>query len=183
MLKEVTATARKRITRVRENPILREFREFAMRGSVIDLAIGIMVGGGFNKIVTSLVNDIIMPPIGAVVGRMDFSNLFFVLGNGKARSVAEAKAGGIATINYGLFLNNVIDFLIIAAVTFFVVRQINRWKRKDMPPPSGSKECPYCRMDIPERALRCPQCTSSLVPVMERNEPTFQQSKSQNVPV
>ncbi|MDD4318969.1 MAG: large conductance mechanosensitive channel protein MscL [Candidatus Peribacteraceae bacterium] len=156
--------ATEHIHRVKESKILREFREFAVRGNVIDLAVGIMIGGGFNKIVTSLVNDIIMPPIGVIVGRMDFANLFINLSGDEYESVAQAKAAGAATVNYGLFLNTLLDFTIVAVVTFFVVRQINRWKRKGLePPPPDTKECPFCFTNVAMKATRCPQCTSQLL--------------------
>jgi large conductance mechanosensitive channel len=144
--------------------MFREFREFAMRGNVVDLAVGIIIGAAFGKIVTSLVNDIIMPPIGLVVGRVDFSNLFINLSGQSYTSLAEAKAAGAPTINYGVFLNNVIGFVIVALAIFLLVRFINRLsrqlEREDKAP--TTRECPFCLSSIPLRATRCPQCTSTL---------------------
>ena len=144
--------------------MFREFREFAMRGNVVDLAVGIIIGVAFGKIVTSLVNDIIMPPIGLVVGRVDFSNLFINLSGQSYASLAEAKAAGAPTINYGVFLNNVIDFVIVAFAIFLLVRFINRLNRQPEAAPKAptTRECPFCLSSIPLRATRCPQCTSTL---------------------
>ncbi len=141
-----------------------EFKKFAMRGNVLDLAIGVIIGGAFGKIVTSLVNDIIMPPIGLLLGRVNFSNLFLNLSGTRYASLAEAQAAGAATINYGVFLNTVLDFLIVAVVIFVLVRQINRLQRPKPAPPAEptTKECPYCCSTIPIKAIRCPQCTSPL---------------------
>ncbi|MFA6039073.1 MAG: large conductance mechanosensitive channel protein MscL [Candidatus Peribacteraceae bacterium] len=163
MFQEVKVHAKNSLHKVSENPFLREFKEFAMRGSVIDLAIGIMVGGGFNKLISSLVNDIIMPPLGVLIGRVDFGDMFIDLSGTDPVSLAAAREAGSATLNYGLFFNTLLDFVIIAFVTFLLVKQINRWKRKDeLPPPAGTKPCPFCAMDIPLKAVRCPLCTSSL---------------------
>jgi large conductance mechanosensitive channel len=142
----------------------REFREFAMRGNVVDLAVGIIIGAAFGKIITSLVNDMIMPPIGLVLGRVDFSNLFINLSGRSYASLAEAKAAGAPTINYGVFLNNVIDFVIVAFAIFLLVRFINRLSRQPQPAPAAptTKECPFCVSPIPIKATRCPQCTSIL---------------------
>ena len=142
----------------------REFREFAMRVNVVDLAIGIIIGAAFGKIVTSLVNDIIMPPIGLVLGRVDFTNLFINLSGQPYASLTEAKAAGAPTINYGVFLNNVIDFVIVAFAIFLLVRFINRLNRQPQAAPAAptTKECPFCVSSIPVRATRCPQCTSTL---------------------
>jgi large conductance mechanosensitive channel len=142
----------------------REFREFAMRGNVVDLAVGIIIGAAFGKIITSLVNDMIMPPIGLVLGRVDFSNLFINLSGRSYASLAEAKAAGAPTINYGVFLNNVIDFVIVAFAIFLLVRFINRLSRQPQPAPAAptTKECPFCVSSIPIKATRCPQCTSIL---------------------
>ncbi|MHB9117704.1 MAG: large-conductance mechanosensitive channel protein MscL [Burkholderiales bacterium] len=146
--------------------VLREFKEFAVKGNVIDLGVGIIIGAAFGKIVTSFVNDILMPPIGKLLGGFDFSNLFINLSDKPVTSLAEAKAAGIATVNYGLFLNTVIDFIIVAAAVFILVRQINRIKSqldKDvMAPAATSKECPYCFNTIPVLATRCGHCTSEL---------------------
>jgi len=142
----------------------REFREFAMRGNVVDLAVGIIIGAAFGKIITSLVNDMIMPPVGLVLGRVDFSNLFINLSGQTYASLAEAKAAGAPTINYGVFLNNVIDFVIVACAIFLLVRFINRLSRQPQAAPAAptTKECPFCVSPIPVKATRCPQCTSTL---------------------
>ncbi|MBL0388302.1 large conductance mechanosensitive channel protein MscL [Tumebacillus sp. ITR2] len=141
--------------------MLKEFKEFALRGNIIDLAIGVIIGGAFQKIVTSLVNDVIMPPIGMLVGKVDMSDLFFTLDGGHYGSLAEAKQAGAATLNYGQFLNNVLDFIIVAFVIFLVVRQINKLKRKEGKPVT-TKECPFCYSTIPLKATRCGHCTSEL---------------------
>jgi large conductance mechanosensitive channel len=132
-----------------------------MRGNVIDLAVGIIIGGAFGRIVTSLVNDLIMPPIGLVLGKVDFSNLYVNLSGRHYPSLAAAKAAGAATINYGAFINNVIDFLIVAFAIFLVIRQINRLSRPRQQQPA-TKECPFCCSAIPVKAVRCPNCTSDL---------------------
>ncbi len=141
--------------------MLKEFKEFIMRGNVLDMAIGIIIGAAFGKIVTSLVNDILMPPIGLLLGRVDFSNLFINLSGHPYKTLAEAKAAGAATINYGVFLNNVIDFIIVSFAIFLLVRQINRLKRQEEKQVT-TKECPYCHSNIPIKAIRCPYCTSEL---------------------
>jgi large conductance mechanosensitive channel len=142
----------------------KEFKEFAVRGNVIDLAIGVIIGGAFGKIITSLVNDILMPPIGLLLGNVDFANLFINLSGGQYDTLAEAQEAGAATINYGLFINTVIDFIIVAFVVFLVVRQINRMKRKEETPEEAPtiRECPYCLSSVPLKATRCPYCTSEL---------------------
>jgi len=143
--------------------MLEEFKKFAMRGSVIDLAVGVIIGTAFGAIVHSLVNDIIMPPMGLLLGKVDFSNLFINLTGTPYASLAEAKAAGAATINYGLFINTVINFLIIAFVLFLLIRQVNRWTTKPAPPAAPTtKECPFCFTAIPIKATRCPNCTSEL---------------------
>ena len=142
-------------------PMLKEFRDFAMRGNVIDLAVGIIIGAAFGKIVTSLVNDILMPPIGVLLGQVDFSSLFVNLSGKHYNSIAEAKAAGAATINYGLFINTIIDFVIVAFAVFLLVRQVNRLARKPEPAAAPTtKDCPYCASAIPLKATRCPHCTS-----------------------
>lgn len=139
----------------------KEFKAFAMKGNVIDLAIGVVIGGAFGKIVTSMVNDIIMPLIGMLLGKIDFSNLFFVLGDGDFATIDAAKNAGVPTLNYGLFINNIIDFTIIAFSIFFVIKQINRFtKKKEEPAPITTKKCKFCISDIPLEATRCPHCTS-----------------------
>ncbi len=144
--------------------MLKEFKEFAMRGSVLDMAIGVIIGAAFGKIVTSAVSDIVMPPIGLLVGKVDFSSLFINLSGTPYATVAQAKAAGGATINYGVFLNTVIDFLIVAFVVFLLVRQVNRMKRQPEAAPAvpTTKECLYCLSSIPIKAIRCPHCTSEL---------------------
>lgn len=148
--------------------MLKEFREFAMRGNVIDMAVGIIIGAAFGTIVNSLVSDIIMPPIGLLLGKVDFSNLFVVLrpgtGPGPYSSLAQAKSAGAVTINYGLFVNHVISFLIVAFAVFLVIRAINRLKRQQAAPPPAptTRECPYCFSVISLKAVRCPHCTSGL---------------------
>jgi large conductance mechanosensitive channel len=144
--------------------MLREFREFAMRGNVVDLAIGVIIGGAFGKIVTSFVNDILMPPIGLLLGEVSFTDLFITLSEGNYATLAEAQEAGAATINYGLFINTVLDFVIVAFVIFLFVRGINRLKREEEAPPAEptTKKCPYCFTEIPIEAVRCPHCTSQL---------------------
>jgi len=141
--------------------MLKEFRDFAMRGNVVDLAIGVIIGAAFGKIVTSLVSDILMPPLGLVLGRVDFSSIFITLSGQHYNSIAEAKAAGAPTLNIGLFINNVIDFLIVAFVVFLLVRQINRLFPKPAPAVT-TKDCPRCATAIPLKATRCPNCTSDL---------------------
>lgn len=145
----------------------KEFKEFAMKGNVIDLAIGVIIGGAFGKIVTSLVNDIIMPVIGRLVGKVDFSNLYINLSGQQFNSLQEAQAAGAATINYGLFLNNLINFLIIAFSIFIVIKQINKlknftMKKEEVKVEATEKDCPYCCTKIDIKATRCPHCTSVL---------------------
>ena len=141
----------------------KEFRDFAMRGNVVDLAIGVIIGAAFGKIVSSLVNDVLMPPIGVILGQVDFSNLFLSLSGQHFASLADAKAAGAATLNYGVFINNVIDFVIVAFVVFMVMKQVNRFTKKaEAEPAPATKECPYCLSKIPLKATRCPQCTSEV---------------------
>lgn len=140
----------------------KEFREFAMRGNVVDLAVGLVVGAAFGKIVTSFVSDILMPPLGLALGKVDFSNLFINLSGGSYRSLADAKAAGAATINYGAFINTVIDFVIVAFAIFLLVRGINRLRREPAPPTPTTRSCPYCITTVPLQATRCPACTSPL---------------------
>jgi large conductance mechanosensitive channel len=144
--------------------MLKEFKEFAMRGNVLDMAVGIVLGMAFGGIVTSFVNDILMPPIGLLLGKVDFSNLFITLTGQHFDSVAQAKSAGAATLNYGVFLNTVINFLIVAFAIFLLVRQVNRLRPKPAPAPAGPalKECRFCFSSIPLPATRCPHCTSDL---------------------
>ncbi len=133
-----------------------------MRGNAIDMAVGIIIGAAFGKIISSFVNDILMPPIGLLLGGVDFSDFFINLSGGQYATLAEAQAAGAVTINYGLFINTVLDFLIVAFVIFLFVRQINRLKKEAPPPEPNTKECPYCFSTIPLKATRCPHCTSEL---------------------
>jgi large conductance mechanosensitive channel len=142
--------------------MLKEFREFALKGNVVDLAIGVVIGAAFGKIVDSLVKDVLMPPIGLALGGVDFSNLFVVLGQGTYPTLKAAQDAGAATLNYGLFINALINFLIIAFALFVVVKGINRMRREEAtaPPPPTSKLCPHCQMEIPIAAAKCGHCTS-----------------------
>jgi large conductance mechanosensitive channel len=144
--------------------VLREFKEFALRGNVLDMAVGIIIGAAFGSIVTSFVNDILMPPIGLLLGRVDFANLFINLSGTPYDTLAEAQAAGVATINYGMFINTVLDFAIVAFVIFLLIRQINRMTREQEAPPEEptTRDCPYCLSSIPIKAVRCPHCTSEL---------------------
>jgi large conductance mechanosensitive channel len=149
--------------------MLKEFKEFAVRGSVVDLAVGVIIGGAFGAIVKSLVDDVVMPPIGLLLGDMDFSSRYLLLKPGAPpppyATPAQAKAAGAVTLNYGAFINSLLTFLIVAFCVFLLVRAINRLHRRpeekaDAAP--SAKDCPYCRMSIPAQAVRCPQCTSDL---------------------
>jgi len=140
--------------------MFKEFKEFALKGNVIDLAIGIIIGAAFNKVVQSLVNDIIMPPVGMLMGKMDFSAMFVNLSGKQFETLAEAKKAGAATLNYGLFINTMVDFAIMAIVVFIMVKQINRLKREEPVAPAETKECPFCLSTVPLAATRCAHCTS-----------------------
>jgi large conductance mechanosensitive channel len=142
--------------------MFKEFKEFAIKGNVVDMAVGIIIGAAFGRIVTSLVNDIVMPPIGLILGHVDFSSLFLNISGTSYATLAAAKAANAATINYGMFINDVIDFLIVAFVIFLIVRQVNRWKGPAPAAAITTKECPYCYSQIPLKATRCPNCTSEL---------------------
>ena len=143
--------------------MFKEFKEFAMRGNVVDLAVGVIIGAAFGKIVSSLVEDVIMPPIGRLLGHVDFSGLFINLSGKYYETLKDAKAAGAPTLNYGLFLNTVINFLIVALVVFLVVQQMNRLTKKQAPPaPPTTKDCPQCAMAIPIAAKRCGHCTTQL---------------------
>jgi len=145
--------------------MLREFKKFALRGNMIDLAVGVIIGGAFNAIVTSLVNDIIMPVLGIFIGKLDFTNLFIALDGNKYSTIEKAKEAGVATINYGAFITGVLNFLIMAFVVFIIVRQINKLKDKTSPKVETvktTKKCQYCMSEINISASKCPYCTSSL---------------------
>jgi large conductance mechanosensitive channel len=156
------------LTLEEEPAMLKEFKEFAMKGNVIDMAVGIIIGAAFGTIVNSLVQDVIMPPIGLLLGNVDFTNIFAVLKEGKVAgpyaSVAAAKSAGAVTINFGVFINTIISFILIAFAVFLLVRTINRMRREEEAPPvaPATKECAYCFSAIPIKATRCPNCTSEL---------------------
>ena len=139
-----------------------EFKTFIMRGNVLDMAVGIIIGVAFGKIVTSLVGDIIMPPIGLVLGHVDFSNKFIGLSSQHYGTLADAKKAGVVTINYGTFINTIIEFLIVAFAVFLLIKWVNRLMPKPPAQPPSTKECTYCKMSIPAAATRCPNCTSQL---------------------
>jgi large conductance mechanosensitive channel len=148
--------------------MLKDFKEFAMRGNVVDMAVGIVIGAAFGAVIKSLVADVIMPPIGLLLGNVDFSNLFLTLKAGKVAgpyvSLAAAQAAGAVTLNLGLFINTIVSFVIVAFSVFLLVRGINQLRREQEVPPAApaTKECPYCRSEIPLKATRCPHCTSEL---------------------
>ena len=148
--------------------MLKEFKEFAMRGNVVDMAVGIVIGGAFGTIIKSLVSDVLMPPIGLLMGGVDFSNLFLTLkdagAGGPFHSLADAQAAGAVTINYGIFINNIISFIIVAFALFMVIRGMNKLKRAEEAPPAEptTKDCPYCQSTIAIKAVRCGHCTSEL---------------------
>lgn len=139
-----------------------EFKEFAMKGNVLDMAVGIIIGAALGGIVNSLVKDIIMPPLGLFLGKVNFTDLFVSLDGKSYASLAAAQAAGAPTINYGLFINTIINFIIVALAIFVVIRQVNAMKRKPAPPEPNTKECPYCKESIPKAAVKCPHCTSDL---------------------
>jgi large conductance mechanosensitive channel len=145
-----------------ENSMLKEFRDFILKGNVIDLAVAVIIGAAFGKIVTSFTNDIIMPPIGMLLGNVNFTDLFIALDGNEYASLAAAQAVGAPTINYGIFINTIIDFLIVAFVIFLLIRRINSMKKQPAPAAPTTKECPYCFTQIPIPAIRCPHCTSEL---------------------
>jgi large conductance mechanosensitive channel len=148
--------------------MLKEFKEFAMRGNVIDMAVGIIIGAAFGSIIATLVSDVLMPPIGLLLGNVDFSNLFLVLKEGKVAgpyaTVAAAKGAGAVTLNYGLLINTIVNFLIVAFAIFFLIRGMNALKKKEEAPAAAptTKECPHCLSTIPVKATRCGHCTSEL---------------------
>jgi large conductance mechanosensitive channel len=139
-----------------------DFRAFIMRGNVVDLAIGVIIGAAFGRIVSSLVSDVIMPPIGLLLGQVDFSSIFITLSSHHYDSIAAAKSAGAPTINIGVFINAVIDFIIVAFIVFLVMRYVNKMLPKPAPPALTTKDCPYCISAIPRAATRCPNCTSEL---------------------
>ncbi len=146
--------------------MLKEFKEFAMKGNVIDMAVGIIIGAAFGTIIKSLVDDILMPPIGLLLGNVDFSNLFLIIKEGKVAgpysSLAAAKASGAISVNIGIFINTIISFLIVAFSVFLVIKNVNRMKKEPPPPDPATKDCPFCYSAIPIKATRCPDCTSEL---------------------
>jgi large conductance mechanosensitive channel len=139
----------------------KEFKAFVMRGNVLDMAVGIIIGVAFGKVVSSLVNDVIMPPVGKLLGNVDFSNFFVALSTQHFATVADAKKAGVATIAYGTFINTVIEFLIVAFAVFLLIKSVNRFMPKP-PPPASTKDCGFCKMSVPLAATRCPHCTSQL---------------------
>jgi large conductance mechanosensitive channel len=141
--------------------VLKEFKEFAMRGSVLDLAVGVIIGAAFGKVVSSLVDDVLMPPLGRLIGQVNFSNLFINLSSTHYESLADAKKAGAATLNYGNFINTIINFLIVAFAIFLLVRAVNKWLPKP-PAPVTTKDCPQCAMPIPVTAKKCGHCTSAV---------------------
>lgn len=142
--------------------MLKEFKEFVARGNVMDMAVGIIIGAAFGKIVTSFVNDVLMPPLGLLLGKVDFSNLFISLSGQHFESLKAAKEAGAATLNYGLFINTILDFLIVAFVIFLLIKQLNRLKRAQAAAPPATKDCPFCCSAIPVGATKCAHCTSDL---------------------
>ncbi len=142
--------------------MLEEFKKFAMRGNVVDMAVGIVIGAAFGKIVTSFVNDVLMPPLGKLVGGVDFSNLFINLGSESYASLAAAQEAGVATLNYGVFINTVLDFLIVAFAIFMVIKAMNKLKTAEPPKAPDTRPCPQCLSEIPIAAKRCKFCTSQL---------------------
>ncbi len=142
--------------------MIKEFKEFISKGNVMDLAVGVIIGGAFGKIVTSLVNDVIMPIIGILTGGINFADRFINLSGTEYATIAAAEEAGAAILKYGAFIQNIIDFLIIAFVIVIVIKQINRFKREEEPAPATTKECPFCKSEVPLEATRCPHCTSEL---------------------
>lgn len=144
--------------------MLKEFKEFALRGNVLDLAVGVIIGAAFGKVVSSLVDDVIMPPLGRIIGHVDFSSLFINLSSTHYDTLVEAKTHSAPTLNYGTFINTIINFLIVAFAIFILVRAVNRWVPKPSPPPTPPpmKDCPQCAMAIPVAAKKCGHCTSAV---------------------
>ena len=146
--------------------MLKDFKAFIMRGNVMDLAVGVIIGAAFGKIVSSFVADILMPPLGLLLGKVDFTNLYLSLSGQKFASLADAKAAGAPTLNYGLFINNIIDFLIVALVIFVLIRGLTKLtKKEEKPAEVTTRDCPYCLTSISKKATRCPNCTSEVTPV------------------
>jgi len=142
--------------------MMQEFKEFAVKGNVVDLAVGVIIGGAFGKIVTSFVSDIVMPPLGLAMGKVNFTDLFINLSDKPYDSLKAAKDAGAPVISYGVFINTMIDFIIIAFVIFLVIKQINRMKKEPAPAPPNTKDCPHCLSAIPMNATKCGFCTSDL---------------------
>jgi large conductance mechanosensitive channel len=142
--------------------MLKEFKEFAMKGNVLDMAVGIIIGAAFGKIISSFVADILMPPLGLLLGKVDFTNLFVTLSGGSFATLDAAKKAGAVTLNYGIFVNTCIDFLLVALAVFLLVKQVNRMRVPAPAPAVTTKECPFCASAIPLKAKRCPQCTSEI---------------------
>jgi large conductance mechanosensitive channel len=142
--------------------MLKEFKEFALRGNVIDMAVGVIIGGAFGKIVSSMVSDVLMPPVGLLLGRVNFSSLFFSLNGEAFPSLEAAKAAGAPTLNYGVFLQHSFDFVILAFVVFLLVKQVNRLKPKVKEPEPTTRDCPFCCTGVAKKATRCPACTSEI---------------------
>jgi large conductance mechanosensitive channel len=146
--------------------MFKDFKAFIMRGNVMDLAVGVIIGAAFGKIVSSFVTDILMPPLGLLLGKVDFTNLYISLSGQKFASLAEAQAAGAPTLNYGLFINNIIDFLIVALVIFILVRALTKLTKKEGKPAEvTTRDCPFCQTSISKKASRCPHCTSEVTPV------------------
>lgn len=142
--------------------MLKEFKEFAMKGNVLDMAVGIIVGAAFGKIISSFVSDVLMPPLGLLLGKVNFTNLFFTLSGASFPTLEEAKKAGAVTLNYGVFLNTCIDFLLVAFAVFLLIKQVNRMRKPAPAPAVTTKDCPFCASAIPLKATRCPLCTSEI---------------------
>ncbi len=139
-----------------------EFKEFAIKGNVLDMAVGIIIGAAFGSIINSLVKDVIMPPIGYIMGGVSFADMFYALDGNTYKTLAEAQAAAAPTINYGSFINTIVNFIIVALAIFLLIRQVNSMRKKPIPPAPNSKECPYCKESIPLAAVKCSHCTSDL---------------------
>lgn len=142
--------------------MFKEFKEFAMKGNVLDMAVGIIIGAAFGKIISSFVSDILMPPLGLLLGKVNFTNLFFTLSGASFQTLDEAKKAGAVTMNYGIFINTCIDFLLVAFAVFLLVKQVNRMRKPAPAPAATTKDCPFCASAIPLKATRCPLCTSEI---------------------